>query len=81
MHGVDNVGTVPAALTAYLAVEARPCCIWICIWICCCRAVDSQTVAWSGAASVCSSPMYAKQAISAAYHRCVPLVPSRPCQG
>ena len=25
MHGVDNVGTVPAALTAYLALEARRC--------------------------------------------------------
>jgi len=24
VHGVDNVGTVPAALTAYLALQARP---------------------------------------------------------
>lgn len=23
MHGVDNVGTVPAALTAYLALQVR----------------------------------------------------------
>lgn len=53
MHGVDNVGTVPAALTAYLALEASPGIHSYVVTASRCHQPDYSLVLWSKHISRC----------------------------